>query len=181
VVLRAVEREDLRWIWVLRNDETVESLAYGPPTPRSMAESEAWLEALQAERDSWMFVVDVDGEAVGLAYLRDVDPVSRRAEIGIALNAGTLGKGYGTDTMRVLLRHAFDDLNLHRITVDMLATNERAYRMCRTCGFAEEGRLREYEWSGGRYVDSILMGVLREGWEAVEAARDGPGAQDTLR
>ena len=39
---------------------------------------------------------------------------------------------------------------------------ERAIRACCSRGFVEEGRMREHVWLGGRYVDNVIMGVLRE-------------------
>lgn len=42
------------------------------------------------------------------------------------------------------------------------AANERAIRAYRACGFVEEGRMREHVWLAGRYVDNLIMGVLRE-------------------
>jgi RimJ/RimL family protein N-acetyltransferase len=177
VALRAVERDDLAWIWELRNDEAIEVLAFGPPTPRSMAEMEAWFERTLADRDSHVFVIEADGAPVGMCNLRDIDALSRRADLGISLAREQIGRGYGSDATRVLLEYGFRHLNLHRISLDTLATNERALRAYLACGFVEEGRLRAYGWSQGRYVDSILMGILREEWEA----RAGTSGQDTLR
>ncbi len=36
----------------------------------------------------------------------------------------------------------------------------------KACGFVEEGRMREHVWLAGRYVDNVIMGVLREEWRA---------------
>ncbi len=47
----------------------------------------------------------------------------------------------------------------------MHAANGRAIRAYKACGFVEEGRMREHVWLGGRYVDNVLMGVLRGEWE----------------
>jgi RimJ/RimL family protein N-acetyltransferase len=44
--------------------------------------------------------------------------------------------------------------------------NERAIRAYRACGFVEEGRMREHVWLAGRYVDNVIMGVMREEWKA---------------
>jgi RimJ/RimL family protein N-acetyltransferase len=37
-------------------------------------------------------------------------------------------------------------------------------RCYRACGFVEEGRFRQSIWIAGRYVDGILMAVLRDEW-----------------
>ena len=173
VSLRAIERDDLRRLWELRNDAEVETISNGPPKPRSMAEMEAWFDKLTADRDANVFAIEADGRLVGQCNLRDIDPVNRRAELGIALLGDEIGKGYGSDAIRVLLDYAFRHLNLHKVSLDTLATNEPGLRAYRACGFIEEGRLREHEWSDGRYVDLILMGVLRDQWTS--------NAQVTLR
>ena len=170
VGLRAIEREDIPRLWELRNDAKVEALSYGPPRPHSKVEMEAWFEKLTAERDDHVFAIDAEGRLVGLINLRDIDAVNRRADLGIALLPEEIGKGYGSDAIRVLLEYAFRHLNLHKVCLDTLATNQRGLRAYRACGFVEEGRLREHEWEQGRYVDLVEMGVLREDWRAASTA-----------
>jgi RimJ/RimL family protein N-acetyltransferase len=177
VGLRAVERGDIPRLWELRNDAKVEALSYGPPRPHSMAEMEAWFEKLAAEKDDHIFAIEAEGRLVGLINLRDVDAVNRRADLGIALLPDEFGKGYGSDAIRVLLEYAFVHLNLHKMCLDTLATNDRGLRAYLACGFVEEGRLREHEWDAGSYSDLVLMGVLRDEWLAARA--DSP--QATLR
>ncbi len=48
--------------------------------------------------------------------------------------------------------------------LEVHASNERAIRAYRSCGFVEEGRMREHIWLDGRYLDNVLMGVLRDEW-----------------
>ncbi len=180
VGLRAIEKDDLPRLWEMRNDAEIESVAGGPPRPRSMADMEAWLERVTADRDAQVFAIDVGGRLVGTCNLRDIDPVNRRAELGISLLNEEIGKGYGSDAIRVLLDYAFRHLNLHKVFLDTLSTNEPGLRAYRACGFLEEGRLRQHEWFDGRYVDLIIMGVLRDEWLAA-ADRGEAAGQDTLR
>lgn len=71
-----------------------------------------------------------------------------------------LGKGSGSEAIRLLLRHAFTELNLHRIGVRVLAYNERAIRAYQTCGFIDEGRERETAFVDGVWHDGLMMGIL---------------------
>jgi RimJ/RimL family protein N-acetyltransferase len=77
------------------------------------------------------------------------------------------GKGYGTDALRVLLRYAFDELNLHRVSLSVLEGNERAMRSYQKCGFRYEGRQRQVWAYDGRRWDEIYMGLLRDEWHAL--------------
>jgi len=76
------------------------------------------------------------------------------------------GKGYGTDAMKVILRYAFQELNLRRVALDTFEYNPRAIRSYEKAGFVHEGRAREFLNREGRRWDLIFMGILREEWLA---------------
>jgi RimJ/RimL family protein N-acetyltransferase len=59
------------------------------------------------------------------------------------------------------MEHGFAELNLNRIWLAVLADNVRAERLYRSLGFREEGRLRDAQYKRGRYLDVILMALLR--------------------
>ncbi len=76
-------------------------------------------------------------------------------------------KGYGTDAMRIILRYAFTELNLHRVSLDTFEYNPRAIRSYEKAGFKIEGRVRQLLNREGRRWDVIYMGILREEWEKI--------------
>jgi RimJ/RimL family protein N-acetyltransferase len=85
------------------------------------------------------------------------------------------GKGYGTDAMRVLMRFAFAELNLERLTLNVFAYNERAQRSYIKAGFQVEGHQRERLRRGSRRYDMIFMGILRDEWRSREwRSRESP-------
>jgi RimJ/RimL family protein N-acetyltransferase len=67
--------------------------------------------------------------------------------------------------MRVLLRFAFDELNLHRVSLSVYAYNLRAIRSYEKADFQVEGRARQVVHRDGQRADEVFMGVLREDWE----------------
>lgn len=90
--------------------------------------------------------------------------------VGIALGERDYwGKGYGTDAMRILLRYAFTELNLHRVSLDVFEYNPRAIRSYEKAGFRREGCERGFLNREGRRWDLIHMGILRSEWEAIQA------------
>jgi RimJ/RimL family protein N-acetyltransferase len=76
------------------------------------------------------------------------------------------GKGCGTDAMRLMLRYAFTELNLHRISLNVYAYNQRGIRSYEKCGFKHEGCIREFVLRDGRRSDMLHMGILRSEWES---------------
>jgi RimJ/RimL family protein N-acetyltransferase len=76
------------------------------------------------------------------------------------------GKGYGTEAMQLVLRYAFTELNLHRVTLGVFDYNPRAIRSYEKAGFVHEGRVRKELLKNGQYWDALEMGILREEWQA---------------
>lgn len=74
------------------------------------------------------------------------------------------GKGYGGEAMKLLVRFAFLELNMHRVSLDVFDYNPRAIRSYEKAGFRVEGRQREMILRDGVRTDVLFMGVLREDW-----------------
>ncbi|MFE3742772.1 GNAT family N-acetyltransferase [Streptomyces sp. NPDC059134] len=108
------------------------------------------------------------GELVGFVRLA-LDPHQQRAAtIGGALRADAWGRGYGKETVQLLLALAFTDLNLHRVWAARSPLNEAAARTLVASGMTEEGRIRGHVHVRGAWRDSITYGILREEWPAAE-------------
>ncbi len=171
--LRASERSDLQQFAAWLNDPEIrQGLAHYRPF--SMVEEERWFEnMLDRPADEHPMVIEVlEGEdwlAIGNCGLMLFDWRIRMAEAGIFIGEKRLwNQGYGSEAMTLLLRHAFETLNLNRISLHVYETNLRAIRSYEKVGFIHEGRLRQAEYQDGRYVDVVLMSVLRSDWQAGE-------------
>ncbi|MEE8337835.1 MAG: GNAT family protein [Dehalococcoidia bacterium] len=106
---------------------------------------------------------------IGNIVLRGLSAEHRHAEVGIAIGDDeSRGRGYGEDAMRTICRYGFQDLDLHRIELTTLAYNVRAVRSYEQVGFVLEGRRREHRYKGGRYWDTLVMGLLRSDFAAGE-------------
>jgi RimJ/RimL family protein N-acetyltransferase len=79
------------------------------------------------------------------------------------------GKGYGSDAMRVILRYAFNELNLRKVGLIVFEYNTRAIRSYEKTGFRHEGRIRGAILREGRRWDWLYMGLMREEFLANEA------------
>lgn len=107
-----------------------------------------------------------DNRLLGEIDLSGINWASGEAIIGIGIsNREDWGKGYGTDAMKIILRFAFTELNLHRVFLNVFEYNPRAIRSYEKCGFKHEGRQRGVLHREGRRWDLIFMGILREEWQ----------------
>lgn len=106
--------------------------------------------------------VEYAGECIGSARLR-VDEGNHRAAFSIGIFAPhRRGMGLGREITRLVTRWGFVDLGLHRVELEVLATNERAIRCYRACGFVHEGTRREAELYPDGWHDFLVMGLLRD-------------------
>lgn len=69
-------------------------------------------------------------------------------------------RGYGTEATRLVRDFAFGPLGLHRLSLDVVADNERAIRVYDKVGFVLEGRRREVQRVAGLWRDTLELGML---------------------
>jgi RimJ/RimL family protein N-acetyltransferase len=111
-------------------------------------------------RLTWV-IETLDGRPIGNVSLIAVDHLHGRADLGIGIGEPDCwGRGYGTDAIRALLRHAFGPMGLRRVTLITDADNERGIRCYEKCGFVREGLLRGHRLRYGQPVDMLAMAVL---------------------
>jgi diamine N-acetyltransferase len=165
IQLRAIEREDLpnyvKWF----NDPAVLTF-FGRVEPLGLAEEEQWYEHQLQDKSTFNFAVELEGQHVGGAGFSRIDGRNARAEVGLFIGIPELwDQGLGRDVLQTLLRFGFEQLNLHRIGLQVFAGNERAIHLYETVGFQHEGRWRQAEYRHGRYHDMLWMSVLRHEWK----------------
>lgn len=179
IMLREYRRDDLEPIRAWVNDiEITRHLSDIFLYPHAEDATEAYLEAaVEGKTDSRGFVIadPATGEYIGQVNLDSIDWKNRVGKIGIVIGRGEhRGRGYGTDAMRLIARFAFREMNLNRLELEVYDFNERAIRCYASCGFREEGRLRERQFKDGKYVDVVAMGLLRSDWEALQSGSERP-------
>lgn len=167
VRLRPVQESDLPYFQSLLADDELRRWLGGQPEQPTMEEEYEWYLARRHDPDSILWAIETaDGELMGTTELR-LSPENRRAELGIAIfDRQHWGKGYGTAAMRLVLDHAFGELELNRVELTTDADNARAIRSYEKCGFLREGLLRDFRLVEGEPVDCLAMAVLRRDWEA---------------
>lgn len=128
----------------------------------------SWLEGMQKSSSAYVFALRPLGgdELLGIAMINEINFATGNGTVIIAIGDRIhRGLGYGRDAMEVLLRYAFDELNLHRLGLSVFSYNEGAIRLYERLGFQREGTQREYGKRDGKRYDNLLYGILRSEWE----------------
>ena len=100
---------------------------------------------------------------IGSLAFNEIDWRNRAAEFGIMIGDKTYwNRGYGTEAVRLLVNHGFNTLNLNRIFLRVFENNPRAIRAYEKAGFVHEGRLRQAEFRDGKYIDVLMMSMLKD-------------------
>ncbi|PRQ08124.1 GNAT family N-acetyltransferase [Enhygromyxa salina] len=167
VHLRRPEPRDLAAILRFKNDPEVAALLGGFSTGYAQADGDDWLARRRNRSDELVYAIATveDDACLGHVGLYQIDHRIRSAEFAIMLGEKSVwGKGIGGAATRWMVDVGFAQLNLNRVSLSVLASNERAQRLYAQVGFVEEGRLREGQYKGGHYHDVVCMSVLRREW-----------------
>lgn len=136
-------------------------------THLSEGDHERWVERLHSDPSIKMFGVydetstRASGDAVGVCGFTSIDRINQSAEFSLYINPAVQGRGFGRAALLTLLHHGFHDHNLQRIWGEVFEGNP-AMRMFTALGFVVEGTRRKSYFRAGRFIDSVLISILRE-------------------
>jgi RimJ/RimL family protein N-acetyltransferase len=153
-----------------RNSEFLRLMDSEPVMPRSVQQEKeniaGWMEHERPNSFGFAIRALADDRLIGFVGLGGINWMNGDCFVGIGIGEPEdWGKGYGTDAMRLILRYAFTELNLHRVSLGVYAYNSRGIRSYEKAGFVVEGRARQVVQREGRRWDEVSMGILRQEWE----------------
>jgi RimJ/RimL family protein N-acetyltransferase len=174
ITLRAREDQDAEAFHRWFNDPEVTRFLGQPFPAISLSQQRAFIQNMNTDRDRRTYsIVLKDGTLIGNCELRAFSWSARSCELGIVIGEKQYwSQGYGGEAVGLLLRIAFDGLNMHKVWLSCAAYNERGLRAYRRIGFREDGRLRDDRFIDGRYDDTIMMSMLATEWRVLTAQSD---------
>ncbi|NTV35410.1 MAG: GNAT family N-acetyltransferase [Anaerolineaceae bacterium] len=164
VYLRPIEKDDLKQLYVWFNDPEIRALT-GEVFPTSQTGMEEFLSKIQADTSRVWFgiVLQENDQLIGETGLLRMFPAWRNTDLSIIIGEKSKwGKGYGNETMELLLDYAFGYLNFHRVAIGVVGTNERALRFYERIGFKREGIQRDGYYYAHKYQDFVMMSLLED-------------------
>lgn len=158
--LRPLEREDLRFVHELDNNESVMHYWFEEPYEAFFELCELYEKHIhdQSER---RFVAEFDETRVGLVELVEINHIHRRAEFQIIIAPDFQGLGYAKEATRLAVEYAFAILNLHKVYLVVDVDNAAALHVYEQMGFIKEGLLKEEYFAAGHYCDVVRMAIFQ--------------------
>ena len=164
VYLRALEPEDLDFIYNLENDESIWQLS-STSTPYSKFLIKDYL--ANAHKDIYevkqlrMLIANYNNEAIGLIDVFDFDIKNQRAGIGILItNVNHRGKGYGNEALQLLINYCFTHLNLHQLYCDIFESNTNSLKLFERQGFKQIGLKKDWNFHSGVFTNTYLYQLI---------------------
>ncbi|MGE5452889.1 MAG: spermidine N1-acetyltransferase [Acidobacteriota bacterium] len=171
--LRPLEREDLRFVHELDNNESVMHYWFEEPYEAFVELCDLYDKHIhdQSER---RFIAEHAQQRVGLVELVEINHIHRRAEFQIIIAPDHQGKGYATEATLLAMDYAFMVLNLYKLYLIVDCENERAVKVYAKLGFKEEGRLIDEFFVDGEYRDVLRMAMFQPQYLAYRKALKAP-------
>jgi len=164
--LRELERKDINIINRWRRDSELIKLLGAPYRFINQEVDQKWFDDYMSRRNTSVrcaIVEENNDEILGLVSLVSIDYMNQLAELHIMIgDNANQGKGIGSFAVTSILKHAFYDLNLHRIELSVLTSNQRAINLYEKVGFVREGVKRKVKYKNGEFIDMYIYALLKE-------------------
>jgi ribosomal-protein-alanine N-acetyltransferase len=171
VTLRPLLEEDftmeyLKWL----NDPEVNEYSQRRPFPIG-------LDSMKSYNDYYVkhpkqgfvlaIIVKSDQTHIGNIALVNLQPIHRCVEIAILIgNKNYWNGGYGAESIYLLTKHAFRNMNLHKVFAGTF--NPAFARSVERIGWQKEGEFRDRIWSNGKYHNQVWMSILDREFEIID-------------
>jgi diamine N-acetyltransferase len=167
--LRAVEPEDVDWLFHWENDPSLWHLG-NTYSPFSRFVLEQYL--LSAQNDIFTnkqlrLMIDLKNstgakETIGSIDLFDFDPFHRRAGVGILIVTSERNKGYASEALGLLKNYAFSVINLHQLYCNIGSGNQQSINLFKKHGFRECGRKKDWVWQDEKWHDELMFQSFKQ-------------------
>ncbi|KAB0613637.1 hypothetical protein CHL9426_05565 [Campylobacter hyointestinalis subsp. lawsonii] len=151
------------YCWI--NDKELVNLS-SSFTPIHFSNHLEWFNNIRQDKSCVLFGIRkiCNNELIGSCQLHSINHIYKKAELQIRFGLDNVSKGYGKEALFLLINYGFNDLNLNKIYLHVFDTNHRAISLYKSLGFTQEGILRDDAYICGKYVDVLVMSILRREW-----------------
>jgi RimJ/RimL family protein N-acetyltransferase len=165
VYLRTLKSEDIKRVWEYYGDFEMRRFLQKAYFPVYYEEEVKWYEKLINEKKDVVFAIveKSSKKLVGVVGLHNIDFISKNAEIGYWNWKEYWSKGYITEAVKLMLKYAFEYLDLNKVYARVKEPNIASIRVLEKNGFKLVGRLRKHTFVPKYgYVDELIFDILKE-------------------
>ncbi len=158
VTLREWQETDLAALAALRNNVDLQRLLMSQARPNSIDRVRQWLVDRSSREDMLFFVIaDLADLPVGYAQVKGIERFHGHGELGVCLSEAVHGLGIAGEACRLLEEYLRTTLAIHKLTLKVLAGNDRAIAFYGKLGFRKVGVLEQHFRDGQTRHDVLVM------------------------
>lgn len=165
IYLRALEPEDLDFIYALENNESIWEVS-NTQTPYSRFLIRQYLEnahqdIYEAKQLRLAICHNETAETLGLIDIFDFDPKNNRAGVGILIGSQAYrSKGTGSEALELVIKYSFQQLQVHQLYANIGSDNEISLQLFTKFGFQKIGIKKDWNKINNSYEDEILYQLI---------------------
>ena len=162
IVLRKYRESDITALHLfMNNPDTLRYLDWSKETYTLADARSSLYDYFWASPGRWAIALATGGDTIGSIDIR-LDKTKDLATFGYALSPAHWGKGYMPQALSVLIKLAFEDLQVNKIESCFYGGNEKSGRVMEKCGMVHEGTKMEHKAFKGGYVDEVMYGITKK-------------------
>lgn len=164
IYLRALEPEDLEFVYSIENDENLWELS-STQTPYSRFLIKQYLEKSHLDifeaKQLRLVICDNNQNAIGLIDLFDFDFKNKRAGVGVLIKSELdRAKGFGKEALELLINYSFNQLHLHQLYCNISEENQASISLFENQGFTKIGLKKDWNFNGKSYKNEFLFQLI---------------------
>lgn len=166
VILESVDSEHIEQFRTWRNNPNLRKY-FREYREISDLMQKKWFDKINTDPNQVNFSIKdkKTGKLIGHCGLYYINWINRTGEFGIYIGEETYRNGgYGSDSLRCLIRYGFNDINLNKIWCEVY-DNNASIDVYKRIGFVFEGTMRENYYNEGKYWDSHILSILKREWD----------------
>ena len=162
-ILRSIADDELELMRSWRNEPAVRANMY---TQHEISRKEhmTWWTKTQARADQKYFMYEMAGRPIGIAAFTGID-IHNQNSAWAFYSSPLAPRGTGSKMEFLMLDHAFDAMQLHKLYCYVLAYNTPVIKLHQKFGFKIEGVFRDQHMLGDNFVDIVKLGILAAEWQ----------------
>lgn len=159
-MLRELEEKDAPFMLEWMHDATINCNFQYPFGDMTLEKVKKFIENCNDEGNKHFAIVDEKDEYLGTISLKNISQTNKNAEYAVVTRKKAQGTGVAKAATKEIIRYAFEELDLHKVYLNVLQDNERAIRFYEKCGFVEEGISRDAIRIKDDYKNLIWYGIV---------------------
>lgn len=162
VWLRALEPEDLDFLYQIENDESIWEVSH------TIAPYSKWVlkqYLANAQQDIYeskqlrLVICNYENEIVGLIDLFDFEPHHKRAGLGILVHTQQRN-GYATEALQLVLNYGFSFLGINQVYVNISEDNHLSINLFEKFNFELIGVKKDWNYVNGQFKNERMYQLI---------------------